>query len=84
MYVNEGSRYRHFDRRPIYVSRPVIRERYYNYYRRPTLIVEGYGPRPGYFWVAGNWYWSGAEWTWQSGHYQPDPNYVESGYYDSY
>jgi hypothetical protein len=84
VYVNEGARYRHFDRRPIYVSRPVIRERYYNYYRRPTLIVESYGPRPGYFWVAGNWYWSGAEWTWQSGHYQPDPNYVESGYYDSY
>jgi len=64
------------------VSRPIIRERYYNYYRRPALIVENYNTQPGYFWVAGAWTWDGAEWIWQAGHYQPDPNYVEQGYYD--
>ena len=71
-------------RRPIYVSRPVIRDHYYSYYHRPTVIFENYGPRPGYFWVSGHWYWSGYEWLWQPGHYQPDPNYVDSYYDDSY
>jgi hypothetical protein len=72
-------------RRPIYVSRPIIREHYYNYYRRPSLILESYGPRPGYYWVAGTWIWTGYEWSWQPGHYQPDPNYIDpayDGYYD--
>jgi hypothetical protein len=70
-------------RRPIYVSRPIIRERYYNHYRRPSLIVESYNANPGYYWVAGNWAWDGGEWIWQPGHYQPDPNYVDQGYSDS-
>ena len=71
-----------YARRPIYVARPIIRERYYNYYRRPALIVENYNAQPGYFWVAGAWSWNGAEWIWQPGHYQPDPSYVEQGSYD--
>ena len=79
-----GPGYRHFDRRPIYVSRPIIRERYFDYYRRPALIVENYNTMPGYYWVAGGWVWNGAEWIWQPGHYQPDPNYVDQGYDDSY
>lgn len=77
---NDHYRYR----RPIYVARPIIRERYYNYYRRPALIVENYAAQPGYFWVAGRWTWSGAEWIWQPGHYEPDPNYVDQGYAPSY
>jgi hypothetical protein len=67
-------------RRPIFASRPIIRDHYYNYYRRPTLIVENYAPMNGYYWVPGQWSWSGYEWTWQPGHYQPDPNYVDPGY----
>jgi hypothetical protein len=71
-------------RRPIYVARPYIGHRYFNYYQRPALIVESYGATPGYFWVAGSWAWNGAEWVWQAGHYEPDPNYVDAGYgYDS-
>jgi hypothetical protein len=70
-------------RRPIYVARPIIRERYFNYYRRPALIVENYNAMPGYYWVAGSWSWNGYEWIWQPGHYEPDPNYVDSGYVDS-
>jgi len=76
-FVHGGARY---ERRPIFVSRPVIRERYYNYYRRPALIVESYNPMAGYFWVAGAWSWTGYEWTWQPGHYQPDPSYYDGGY----
>jgi hypothetical protein len=78
--------YRHVVRRPIYVSRPVIRHRYYNYYQRPALIVENYGAQPGYYWVRGSWSWTGYEWIWQPGHYEPDPNYVDPsyGYYDGY
>ena len=76
-------------RQPIYVQRPVIRYHYYNYYQRPTLLVENYPARPGYFWVAGQWTWSGYEWIWQPGHYEPDPNYIDqsqysNGYYDEY
>ena len=69
-------------RRPIFVSRPIIREHYYNYYRQPSLIVENYGAMPGYYWVAGRWTWSGYEWIWQPGHYEPDPNYVDPAYVD--
>jgi hypothetical protein len=78
--VRNEARYPRFERRPIYVSRPVIRERYYDYYRRPAVIVENYNPRAGYYWVAGGWTWDGYEWIWQAGHYQPDPNYVDQGY----
>jgi hypothetical protein len=78
--VNTGPRFSGGYRRPIYVSRPVIRERYYNQYRRPALIVESYNPMAGYFWVAGGWSWTGYEWTWQPGHYQPDPNYYDGSY----
>ena len=63
--------YYYYARRPIYVGRPVIRERYYDRYRRPSLIVENYGPRDGYYWVRGGWTWDGVEWIWQPGHYQP-------------
>jgi hypothetical protein len=70
-------------RRPIFVARPVIHQRYFSYYQRPSLIVENYNSRSGYFWVPGTWTWSGYEWIWQPGHYQPDPNYIEPGY-DSY
>jgi hypothetical protein len=66
-----------YARRPIYVNRPYIGARYYNYHRRPELIVENYGPRAGYFWVSGAWAWNGAEWVWAPGHYQPDPSYVD-------
>lgn len=62
-------------RRPIYVQRPAIRYRYYNYYQRPAVIVENYPPRTGYYWVAGQWTWGGAEWIWQPGHYEPDQSY---------
>jgi hypothetical protein len=74
--------HRHVVRRPIYISRPVIRHRYYNYYQRPALIVENYSAMPGYYWVAGRWTWDGYEWIWQPGHYEPDPNYVDPGYVD--
>ena len=88
-YVNRGYGYHHVVRRPIFVSRPIIRARYYDYYRRPALVVENYAPMTGYYWVAGQWSWNGYEWQWQPGHYQPDPNYIDdSGYadpgYDSY
>jgi hypothetical protein len=79
---NDHHRYGH--RRPIYVSRPIIRERYYNYYRRPTLIVENYAPQTGYYWVAGAWAWNGAEWIWQPGHYEPDPSYIDQSYEGGY
>jgi hypothetical protein len=60
-----------YARRPIYVRRPVIGEHYYNRYHRPTLIVEDYGPRPGYVWVRGHWGWNGGEWMWAPGYYNP-------------
>jgi hypothetical protein len=81
--VRGEPRYRDYGhRRPIYVSRPVIHHRYYNYYRRPALIVENYNSIDGYYWVRGSWSWNGFEWIWTPGHYEPDPNYY--GYYDSY
>jgi hypothetical protein len=85
--VNTGPRYHGggYVRRPIYVSRPVIRHRYYNYYQRPSLIVESYNPMAGYDWVPGSWSWSGYEWVWQPGHYEPDASYIDSAYgYDGY
>jgi hypothetical protein len=67
-------------RRPIYVQRPRIQYRYYNYYQRPVVLAENYDAMPGYYWVAGQWSWSGAEWIWYAGHYEPDPNYGYDGY----
>lgn len=60
-----------YARRPIYVSRPVIRERYYNRWHRPELIIENYGPRDGYVWIRGHWAWNGGEWIWFPGYYNP-------------
>jgi hypothetical protein len=79
-YYGHGYYGHGYVRRPIYVSRPIIRERYYNYYQRPALIIENYDARPGYFWVAGAWTWSGAEWIWQPGHYEPDQSYIDENY----
>src|ERR1041385_5629844 len=62
-------------RHPIFVRRPEIRYHYYNYYQRPSVIVENYPSMPGYIWVAGQWQWSGYEWIWQPGHYEPDASY---------
>jgi len=67
-------------RRPIYVRRPIIRERYFDYRVRPRIIVESYAPMTGYYWVNGQWSWDGYEWVWQAGHYEPDPAYVDPGY----
>ena len=61
----------------IWFNRPVIREHYYHYGYRPSLIVENYGPREGYVFVRGDWQWNGAEWLWMPGHYEPDQAYVE-------
>lgn len=60
-----------FARRPIYVGRPVIHERYYNRYHRPAVIIENYGPRAGYVWIRGHWGWNGGEWIWTPGFYNP-------------
>lgn len=77
--VHNAPAYRnHVVRRPIYVSRPVIHQRYYNYYRRPAFIVENYNAMPGYYWVSGQWSWNGYEWIWQPGHYEPDANYYDA------
>ena len=67
VHDNRGYGYR----RPIYVNRPVIRERYYSYRHRPAVIVEDYGPRSGYVWVRGHWAWNGYEWMWSPGYYNP-------------
>jgi hypothetical protein len=61
----------------IWFNRPVIREHYYHYGYRPSLLVENYGPREGYIFVRGDWQWNGAEWLWMPGHYEPDQAYVE-------
>ena len=89
VFVRGEPRFRnHYVRRPIFVSRPYIGHRYYNYYQRPSLIIENYGPRDGYYWVRGQWTWDGYEWIWQPGHYEPDPNYTgayyDNGYYDNF
>ena len=67
-------------RQPIYVERPIIRERYCNYYRRPAILVENYAAMDGYYWVPGQWTWDGYQWQWYPGHYEPDPNYYTDGY----
>ena len=69
--VNVNVGYGYGYRRPIYVGGPVIREHYYNYRYRPSLLVEDYAPMEGYVWVRGGWTWNGYEWIWQPGHYQP-------------
>ena len=79
-YRYSGYGYNNYVRRPIYVQRPVIRQRYYDYRYRPQLIVENYPAQPGYYWVAGQWQWSGYEWIWQPGHYEPDASYVDPTY----
>ena len=71
-------------RERIYVQRPAITVRYYNYERRPRLIAENYSAMNGYYWVPGQWHWNGHEWIWTSGHYEPDPNYVEPQYQYNY
>jgi hypothetical protein len=48
---------------------PVIRTHYYNYYRRPALIVESYDPVPGYMWMHGGWRWNAGEWLWLPGYW---------------
>jgi hypothetical protein len=73
-----------YERRPIYVQRPVIRYHYYDVHVRPPVYVENYDPTPGYYWVAGAWQWDGYEWIWQSGHYEPDPQYDDGYSYDGY
>jgi hypothetical protein len=72
-----------FVRRPIYVRAPQIRVHYYDYYQQPTVLVENYPARDGYYWVAGQWTWSGYEWMWTAGHYEPvQQQYYDQGYYD--
>jgi hypothetical protein len=70
-------------RHPIYVQRPLIRYRYYNYYQRPAVIIENQLPMTGYIYVAGQWQWNGYEWIWQPGHYQPDSAYDSYNGYDT-
>lgn len=62
---------------------PNGRARYFDEGRRPGLIVENYGRRPGYYWVSGAWQWDGLEWIWYPGHYEVDPAYAPPrGYYN--
>lgn len=68
-----------YERRPVYVQRPAIRYRYFNYYERPSVLAENYPAMTGYYWVAGHWDWNGYEWIWTPGYYQPDPQYYDSG-----
>ncbi len=61
----------HYEQRTEYVrSRPIVRERYFDYRVRPQVIVETVAPQDGYVWVAGEWQWNGAEWMWTDGHYE--------------
>lgn len=60
-----------YERRPIYVARPYIAERYYDVRVRPRLYVESYPAVEGYAWIRGHWQWNGYEWLWRPGHYQP-------------
>ena len=75
-YIGDSYGHDHFGTR-----RPVIRERYSNYYQRPSLVVEQYGERPGFYWAAGSWQWNGDEWIWQPGHYEADQTYDAWGGY---
>jgi len=62
---------------------PGGRARYFDADRRPPLMIENYGRRPGYYWISGAWQWDGLEWVWYPGHYEVDPNYAPSrGYYN--
>ena len=74
-YPQRSYSQRYQPQRRIYVQRPVIRHRYYNYYQRPAIIVENYAPMTGYYWVPGQWDWNGYEWLWTPGHYELDPAY---------
>jgi hypothetical protein len=49
--------------------RPWVGIHYYNYYSRPSLMIETWDPRPGFYWVRGGWEWDGTEWIWFPGHY---------------
>ena len=97
-YRDRGN-YRRVDRRPVYVNngrfvfnggysrsytRPVIRQRYYDYRYRPQIIVQNYDPVPGYVWVQGSWNWSGYEWLWTDGYWAVDANYQDDYYEPSY
>ena len=70
----------HVVRRPIYVQRPVVNVRYYNYQQPPALIVENYAAMDGYYWVAGVVV-ERLRVAVDAGHYEPDPNY-DAQYYD--
>jgi hypothetical protein len=82
VYVNNGYYQFHNGYRYAY-SRPVFRQRYYDYRVRPQIIVENYQPVEGYIWVGGQWQWNGYEWQWVSGHYDNDPNCNHDVGYDS-
>src|SRR5262245_54431519 len=47
--------YPRYTRRPIYIQRPIIRHRYFDYYQRPVVIVENHPAINGYYWVPGQW-----------------------------
>ncbi len=75
VYVRPTYYHQHYYRQPIYMPRPLIRHRYFNYYVRPQVVVEDYPVRDGYYWVNGAWQWNGAEWIWMPGHYEPNAAY---------
>ena len=83
VYVRDG-RYRFGRGRYYTYHRPIIRHRYFDYRRRPALIIETYEPVPGYLWVRGHWWWDGYEWIWIPGHYVRDTRYVDPYYSDPY
>jgi hypothetical protein len=63
---------------PVYRgSQVVYREHYVDYNRRPAVLIENYGYRAGYYWVAGSWQWDGREWRWYQGHFEIDPRYAQ-------
>lgn len=93
-YRHDHNRVRH-DRRPVYANngrfvfhggvsrsytRPVFRQRYYDYRYRPQIVVQNYDPVPGYLWVQGSWNWNGYEWMWTDGYWAVDTNYQDSYY----
>ena len=98
-YVNRDRGPRRVERRPVYVNngrfvfhggitrtytRPVIRQRYYDYRYRPQVIVQNFDPVPGYIWIQGQWNWNGYEWIWTDGYWAVDTNYQDTYYYDNY
>ncbi|MDQ3337277.1 MAG: hypothetical protein M4D80_19100 [Myxococcota bacterium] len=91
----DRTNYRRVERRPVYVNngrfvfhggvsrsytRPVFRQRYYDYRYRPQIVVQNYDPVPGYTWVQGQWSWSGYEWLWVDGYWAPDQTYQDYNY----